>query len=169
MPDVDVKNFLIAGPELLIQNLVQLSQVEKQEALSFNKVLRTFIINNELKADVSSSGSTASKVSGTVEYIGERKDGGKGIEMFLRSRSGNKVFVLGEENVEKALFSKRTLTISEVAQTCPICKSVISSKDVTIQCPACGVSAHKDHLLEYIKIHGQCPKCGKRLTMKGKE
>jgi DNA-directed RNA polymerase subunit RPC12/RpoP len=35
-----------------------------------------------------------------------------------------------------------------------------------IQCPACNVRAHKDHFLEYLKIHGTCPKCNKRLTMK---
>ena len=170
MPDIDVKGFVLNGPEVLMQNILQISQTEKTEALNFSKVLRTFIINTELKAEISSSGSSATKVSGVVEWSGERKDGGQGIELFLRARTGNKVFILGD-NVENAFYNgaKRTLSISETPDTCPICKSMISAKDVIIQCPACNVKAHKDHFLEYIKIHGTCPSCGKRLSMKAKE
>jgi hypothetical protein len=167
MPDADVKGAMLNGPEMLMQDLHQLTQVGKQEALKFVKVLRTFVISSELKAEISSGGASANKVSGVVDWIGERKDGQKGVELFLRSRSGNKVFILGE-NVESALFNgpKYSLTISETPELCPICKSMISAKDVIIQCPACSVRAHKDHFLEYLKIHGTCPKCNKRLTMK---
>ena len=169
MPDVDVKGFILNGPEMLMQNLIQLSQGEKQEPINFSKVLRTFVLNSEVKAEISSAGSTATKISGIVDWIGERKDGQKGIELFLRGRSGNKVFILGG-NVEQALFngSKRSLIISETPELCPICKSIMSAKETTISCPSCGVKAHKDHFLEYIKIHGTCPKCGKRLSMKQK-
>ena len=171
MPEIDVKNFIINGPEILMQNLVQSTQqADKQASITFNQVLRTFIINDELKAEISSSGSAESKVSGVIEWIGERKDGEKGIELFIRSRSGNKVFIIGE-NIDKAFYNppKKTLTISEVPEMCPICKAMISAKDQIIQCPACNVKAHKDHFLEYIKIHGACPSCGKRLSMKAKE
>ena len=171
MPDVDVKGFILNGPEVLMQNLIQMSQNEKQDPINFSKVLRTFVLNTEIKAEVSSGGSSASKISGIVDWIGERKDGDKGIELFLRSRSGNKVFILGN-NIEQAIFngSKRSLSISETPETCPICKSAISAKDEIITCPNrdCNVKAHKDHFLEYIKIHGTCPKCGKRLSMKQK-
>jgi Zn finger protein HypA/HybF involved in hydrogenase expression len=159
---------MLNGPEMLMQDLHQLTTVGKQVGeLKFIKVLRTFIINTELKAEISTEGTSANKVIGVVDWIGERKDGQKGVELFLRSRSGNKVFVFGE-NDETALFNgqKNSLTISEAAETCLICKSVISAKDVVIQCPSCGVRAHKDHFLEYLKIHGTCPKCNKRLTMK---
>jgi len=169
MPDVDIKGFILNGPEVLMQNLIQMSQSEKQEPINFSKVLRTFVLNTDVKAEISSGGSSTSKISGVVDWIGERKDGDKGIELFLRSRSGNKVFILGE-NIEQASYngSKQSLTISETPETCPICKSGISAKDATIQCPSCSVKAHKDHFLEYIKIHGTCPKCGKRLSMKQK-
>ncbi len=169
MPDVDIKGFILNGPEVLMQNVIQMSQSEKQEPINFSKVLRTFILNSEVKGEVSSGGSAATKISGVIDWIGERKDGSKGIELFLRSRSGNKVFVLGE-NIEQASFnsSKRTLSVSETPESCPICKSGISAKDQTIRCPSCNVKAHKDHFLEYLKIHGTCPKCGKRLSMKQK-
>lgn len=154
---------------MLVQNLSNLTKTDKQEALEFTKVLRTFIVNSELKGEISTSGSSSSKISGIIEWIGERKDGGKGIELFLRSRSGNKVFVFGE-NLESATFNpqKRILSITETPENCPICKSVISSRDETIQCPACNIKAHKDHFLEYVKIHGTCPNCQKRLSMKAK-
>ncbi|MHA1648999.1 MAG: hypothetical protein ACTSYB_02305 [Candidatus Helarchaeota archaeon] len=170
MPDIDVKNFILNGPEILMQNLVQMSQIDKSATpLSFTKVLRTFILNTELKGEISTSGSSGNKVSGIIEWIGERKDGNKGIELFLRSRSGNKVFIFGE-NVQTASFNpqKLFLAIQEIPEQCPICKSAIAARDEIIQCPACGVKAHKDHFLEYIKIHGTCPKCQKRLSMKAK-
>ena len=168
MPDADVKSAMLNGPEMFVQDLLQLTQVGKQqEALKFVKVLHTYVINTELKAEISSGGASANKINGIIDWIGERKDGQRGVELFLRSRSGNKVFILGE-NVESALFNgpKYSLTISETPETCPICKSTISAKDVIIECPACNVRAHKDHFLEYLKIHGTCPKCNKRLTMK---
>ncbi|NVM54034.1 MAG: hypothetical protein HWN66_10070 [Candidatus Helarchaeota archaeon] len=169
MPEIDVKGYILNGPEMLMQNMAQLSTTERQETINFIKVLRTFILNTEVKAEISSFGASSSKVSGTIEWVGERKDGEKGIELFLRSRSGNKVFILGG-NVEQALFnsSKRVLIITETPEQCPICKSGIATRAATIQCPSCGVKAHKDHFLEYLKIHGSCPKCGKRLSMKQK-
>ncbi|MHA1129961.1 MAG: hypothetical protein ACTSQI_02160 [Candidatus Helarchaeota archaeon] len=170
MPEINVKNFILNGPEMLLQNMVQMTKQDKVEPLNFSQVLRTFIINTELKGEISTTGSSNSKVSGIIEWIGERKDGGKGIELFLRSRSGNKVFSLGE-NLEQALFNpqKRVLILAETPETCPICKSGISAKDEIITCPACGVKAHKDHFLEYLKIHGSCPSCGKRLSMKARD
>jgi len=167
MPDDDVKNALLNGPEMFVQDLLQLTQFGKQISMKVIKVLRTFVIDTELKAEISSGGATSNKVTGIVDWIGERKDGQKGIELFLRSRSGGKVFILGE-NVESALFNgqKYMLTISETPEVCPICKSTISARDIVIQCPACNVRAHKEHFLEYLKIHGTCPKCNKRLTMK---
>ncbi|MFX1297936.1 MAG: hypothetical protein ACFFD2_24195 [Promethearchaeota archaeon] len=170
MADIDVKNYILNGPEMLVQNLAQYSQTDKQESLSFNKVLRTFIINNELKGEISTSGGLSDKISGLIEWIGERKDGARGIELFLRSRSGEKIFIFGD-NIDTALYNpqKRLLIISEVPEICPICKSGISATDEAISCPACSVRAHKDHFLEYIKIHGTCPNCGKRLSMKAKD
>ncbi len=170
MPEIDVKNFILNGPEMLLQNMVQMTQQDKAEPLNFSQVMRTFIINSELKGEFSTAGSSGSKITGIIEWIGERKDGSKGVEIFLRSRSGNKVFTLGG-GIEQALFNpqKRILMIEETPETCPICKSGISAKDETISCPACGVKAHKDHFLEYLKIHGSCPSCGKRLSMKARE
>ena len=132
----------------MLLSLIHAITLNLGEIINFSKVLRTFILNSEVKAEVSSGGSSTSKISGIIDWIGERKDGDKGIELFLRSRSGNKVFILGE-NVEQASYngSKRSLSISETPETCPICKSGISAKDATIQCPSCSVKAHKDHFL----------------------
>lgn len=169
MPDVDVKGFLLSGPEVLMQNLIQMSQGEKQEPLNYSKVLRTFVLNSEIKAEISSSGSNSDKMSGIVDWIGERKDGQNGIELFLRSRSGNKIFTFGENTAEASFNGlKRVLIISETPENCPICKSGITAKDTVISCPSCNVRAHRDHFLEYLKIHGSCPKCGTRLSMKQK-
>ena len=85
MPEVDVKGYLLNGPEVLMQNLVQLSKGEKQEPIDFRKVLRTFVINTDVKAEISSSGSSATKVSGIVDWIGERKDGEKGVELLTNA------------------------------------------------------------------------------------
>ncbi|MHA1311439.1 MAG: hypothetical protein ACTSWR_06325 [Candidatus Helarchaeota archaeon] len=174
MVEIDVKNLIDNGPEKLVMAINNAINSERtKEAFEITKVLRTFIFDSPLKAEISisKSGSPVSKISGTVKWIGDRRDGKKGIEIFLDSRENQKPFIIGIDNLESAKFNseKRLLLISQVPLVCPVCKGIIKPGDVKIKCPACGVVAHKDHFLEYLKIHGTCPSCGKRLSTKSKK
>ncbi|TFF85885.1 MAG: E3 ubiquitin-protein ligase [Promethearchaeota archaeon] len=171
MVEIDIKNILNKGPEKLVMTLNNAINSERtKEPFEFTKVLRTFVFDSPIKAEISiSSGNTSSKISGQIKWIGERRDGNAGIEIFLEAND-SKPLSLGTENIDSASFNsdKRILSLSKVPKICPVCKAVIKPTDTIIRCPACKIEAHKDHFLEYVKIHGKCPNCEKRLSMKGK-
>lgn len=47
---------------------------------------------------------------------------------------------------------------------CMVCKLIIEKEQEIVRYPYCDGLAHRDHILEYVKVKGQCPSCGKRLT-----
>lgn len=49
---------------------------------------------------------------------------------------------------------------------CMICKKELRVRDPATWCPFCGGPAHRAHLLEYLRKHGQCPLCGAQLDRK---
>jgi predicted RNA-binding Zn-ribbon protein involved in translation (DUF1610 family) len=48
-------------------------------------------------------------------------------------------------------------------EKCIVCNLIIGENDEITKCPYCSGLAHRDHMLEYIKVKGQCPSCGKEL------
>jgi hypothetical protein len=46
---------------------------------------------------------------------------------------------------------------------CQICKRGFTDNEVSIKCPHCLNHFHRNHLLEYVKIKGDCPVCKERL------
>ncbi len=48
-------------------------------------------------------------------------------------------------------------------EKCTVCNLIIGKDDEITKCPYCSGIAHRDHILEYIKIKGECPRCGKEL------
>lgn len=173
MVEIDVKKVINDGPEKLVMTINNSINSERsKDPFEFTKVLRTFIFDTPIKAEISISkdGSTVSKTSGNVKWIGDRRDGNDGVEIFLDIKDDSKSFLLGLENLDSASFDsgKRILSLSQVPAICPVCKGVLKPSDSKIKCPACGINAHRDHFLEYVKIHGKCPNCDKKLSMKGK-
>ncbi|MEM3587465.1 MAG: hypothetical protein QXO71_09115 [Candidatus Jordarchaeaceae archaeon] len=53
----------------------------------------------------------------------------------------------------------------EIVIKCVLCKSNISPAKVCYY-PHCNSSFHRDHLLEWVKVRGNCPHCGIRLSQK---
>jgi len=171
--EIDVRNLVNSGPEKLVMAINNAINSERtKEPFEFTKVLRTYVFESPIKAEISivSSSSTISKISGIIKWIGDRRDDKPGIEIFLDKLDKPKPLVFGSENLDKAVFNseKRILLLSQVPAICPVCKGVIKPTETKIKCPACATEAHRDHFLEYLKIHGTCPSCGKRLSTKGK-
>ncbi|MBD3230051.1 MAG: hypothetical protein GF329_17870 [Candidatus Lokiarchaeota archaeon] len=67
-------------------------------------------------------------------------------ERFVSSTS-----IIGEWNWEKL-------------SRCIVCNLPIKQNENVIKCPHCKKYAHRDHLLEWIKIKGKCPFCGRKLS-----
>jgi predicted RNA-binding Zn-ribbon protein involved in translation (DUF1610 family) len=55
---------------------------------------------------------------------------------------------------------------NDVVSTCMVCGQELKVRDSLAWCPHCGGSAHRDHLLEYLHVHGQCPACSQHLDEK---
>jgi hypothetical protein len=49
-------------------------------------------------------------------------------------------------------------------EKCIVCLLPMAPGSEITKCPHCGGIAHKDHLLEWIKVKGFCPKCKNKLT-----
>ncbi len=52
----------------------------------------------------------------------------------------------------------------EERDKCTVCLLPMEAGSVITKCPHCGGIAHKDHLQEWVKIKGFCPKCKNKLT-----
>nr|MDO8081290.1 zinc ribbon domain-containing protein [Candidatus Freyarchaeota archaeon] len=46
---------------------------------------------------------------------------------------------------------------------CSVCNEDIFSEDRPVKCPHCGALSHREHLAEWIREKGSCPKCGGKL------
>ncbi len=42
---------------------------------------------------------------------------------------------------------------------CTVCHGAIGVSDLVLLCPYCQGTAHRSHILEYVKVKGQCPYC----------
>jgi hypothetical protein len=60
--------------------------------------------------------------------------------------------------------AKKCPECGEKVVKCPICTVPLQFGDDFVKCPHCKTFAHRDHLLEWIKIKGICPMCRKPLT-----
>lgn len=47
---------------------------------------------------------------------------------------------------------------------CIVCHHHIGIEVPTLMCPHCGGEAHRSHLLEWLKVKGTCPNCGRKLS-----
>ena len=50
-------------------------------------------------------------------------------------------------------------------EQCIICRHPIHSSEASVQCQICHNSFHKNHLLEWLKVFGDCPICHNRMTV----
>ena len=170
MTDEDITKEVIEGPKKIVE-IMKSKDIDKKDPLSYTQTLNTFLFDNDIKATIYSSDQPgASKVSGTVEWLGDRKDREKGIEIFIRTRGESQAVIIGLNNLKSAKYNpqKRSFSIVQNPLSCPVCNQAILPSQKTISCPNCHVIAHKDDYLEYLKINGECPACKAKLTMKGK-
>ncbi len=170
LPDEDISKEIIEGPGKVIE-IMEKKDADKKEPFSYTKTLKTFLFDNAIKATIHSSDDPgATKISGNVEWIADRRDQEKGVEFFVRTRSEGKVVSIGLHNLKSATYNpqKRSFEIVQNPITCPVCNKPIQADQTTISCPNCHVQAHKEDFLEYLKLNGECPSCKAKLTMKGK-
>lgn len=67
-------------------------------------------------------------------------------------------------NSQSVLIRQCTECNEELA-SCQICKRGFAENETMVKCPHCDNPFHKNHLLEYIKIKGECPVCKEDLKI----
>ena len=144
---------------------------KKKDQLQYSKILHTYILETDVKVDILESDKpNANKISGKLEWIGNRREAVKGVELFCSfGRNQDKqIFNFGNETTKSFEYSpqKRLFSIVQIPNYCPVCNGPIATKHETISCPNCKVVAHKDHFLEYLRVNGKCPKCEATLNIK---
>lgn len=79
-----------------------------------------------------------------------------------------------ESALNVALKKQKDLTSNEIVTAveftnaqredfCMICKLQFKNKDTILQCPVCESLYHKEHLIEWIRVHKNCPVCSQKL------
>ncbi|MHA1798843.1 MAG: hypothetical protein ACTSVY_10405 [Candidatus Helarchaeota archaeon] len=144
---------------------------KKKDKISYSKILHTYLLDTDVKVNIlESDRPNANLISGRVEWIGNRREAVKGVELFcsLGRNQGKKLFNFGLDTTKSFEYNpqKRLISIVQIPLSCPVCNGPISAKQDTISCPNCKTVAHKDHFLEYLRVNGKCPKCGATLNIK---
>ena len=73
-----------------------------------------------------------------------------------------------EKAVKKKPMEERVIRREDkgkVIGRCSICKHVIREKEKIVSCPFCDEQYHFEHLMEWVKIRGECPNCQKKLQL----
>ena len=65
---------------------------------------------------------------------------------------------------EQWAYYEEPYELGEIIDQCTVCQLAIYEKEEVLKCPHCGASAHKSHLLEWVKIKGYCPNCSNNLN-----
>lgn len=79
-----------------------------------------------------------------------------------------------QEALNLALGKQKEITPNEIVKAvettsfakddfCMVCKLSFKTKKDILQCPICESLFHKDHLLDWIRIHQNCPVCSQKL------
>ncbi|MFX0101092.1 MAG: hypothetical protein ACFFCS_16070 [Candidatus Hodarchaeota archaeon] len=160
----NIRKALMTSPKMFIQEVA-----EDYEGLEYTLARTTYIMEQlkatPLKIDVKKGG--RSIISGTLVWVGEDPTGG-GIEFYLDNK---KHLYPNADNVKGAFFHSQgkggggyvEITVHDTSIRCLICGKEIEIFDEPASCPVCGAKSHLVHLLEWVRMKGECSACSARL------
>lgn len=91
-----------------------------------------------------------------LEILGGFKHKKKGL-------SGKGMQVLVNEYLSKITLIDKQMSQVAIGLRCSVCQEFLTLPDEVLVCEWCGSPAHKNHLLNYVKLNGYCPACGEYL------
>ncbi|MHA1195670.1 MAG: hypothetical protein ACTSRH_06575 [Promethearchaeota archaeon] len=137
------------------------------EGLKYTKVIQTFVMEDRrLNLFVESEG--AGNFKGKVVWIGNKKDESMGTVFCVENGTELKQITPTAENTDKVILDtkKETIRIITASKTkCAVCGKNIEIFDEVAGCPLCGAKAHKDHMIDWIRLKHSCPVCKKALNV----
>ena len=137
------------------------------EDIKYTKVIQTFVMENRnLNLQLEREGSSYFK--GKIVWIGNKKDDTDGTIFCVDTRSELKQINPTAENTENVVLDtkKALVRISTASKSnCAVCGKGIEIFDEVTGCPICGSKAHRDHILDWVKMKHACPVCKKSLNI----
>jgi len=158
---VDLTNEVFKDPFEVINKLT--SSLE----LDYTKVIQTYVLEDR-KLDISLEKQGTSYFKGKIIWIGNKKDDSAGTIFCVDAKNELKQISPTAENTEKVELDlkKNLIKVSTESKTkCAVCGKSIEIFDESAGCPLCEAKAHKDHLIEWVKMKNSCPICKKILNV----
>ncbi|TFF93673.1 MAG: hypothetical protein EU543_03080 [Promethearchaeota archaeon] len=158
---IDITQEVFKEPIEVIKKLTANINIE------YTKVIQTYVMENRiLELILLKNGSSYFK--GKIVWIGNRKDDSQGTVFCVDTKSELKKINPTAENTEDIVLDKKKgviLISTESKAKCSVCGKDIEIFDEVLGCPLCGAKAHKDHILDWIKMKHNCPVCKKSLDI----
>ena len=139
------------------------------EELKYTKVIQTFVMEDRrLNLVIESEG--AGDLKGKVVWIGNKKDESAGTVFCIDNRTELKQITPTAENTEKIILDIKKETIKVITSSktkCAVCGKGIEIFDEVLGCPLCETKAHKEHMIDWVRMKHSCPVCKKSLNVSG--
>ncbi len=137
------------------------------EGLKYTKVIQTFVLEDRrLNLSIDSEGTGEFK--GKVVWIGNTKDESAGTIFCIDNKTELKQITPTAENTETVILDikKELIRVTTSSKTkCAVCGKKIEIFDEVIGCPLCETKAHKDHMVDWVRMKHSCPVCKKSLNV----
>jgi hypothetical protein len=159
---VDITNEVFKEP---FEVMKQISS--NLEDLKYTKVIQTFVMEDR-RLNLSLEREGSSYFKGKVVWIGNKKDDSEGTIFCVDNRNELKQINPNPENTEKVILDikKDTIKVSTASKTkCAVCGKNIEIFDEVAGCPLCQSRAHKEHMIDWVRMKHSCPICKKSLNV----
>lgn len=161
---IDVRKELLKSPGEIVV-VLQGPDVD----LEFTKVVQTYVSEDgDLSLELEKDGKTF--FSGEVIWIGNRRDGGMGVEICVKVDKGTRTIIPTPDTTKEAHLDLRkknpTIHIKTLSRVrCAVCGKGLEIFDETSSCPICAAKAHTEHMVGWIQKENGCPVCKKALQV----
>ncbi len=153
--------------EVFKEPIEVVKQLSSNLDLKYTKVIQTYVMEDRrLNLTLEREGSSYFK--GKVVWIGNKKDDTEGSIFCVDTKDELKQINPTAENTEKVTLDikKELIKISTASKTkCSVCGKNIEIFDELTGCPICEAKAHKDHLIDWVRMKHTCPVCKKSLNV----
>ncbi|MFX0035848.1 MAG: hypothetical protein ACFE9I_09445 [Candidatus Hermodarchaeota archaeon] len=153
--------------EVFKEPIEVVKQLSSNLDLKYTKVIQTYVMEDRrLNLTLEREGSNYFK--GKVVWIGNKKDDTEGSIFCVDTKDELKQINPTAENTEKVTLDikKELIKISTASKTkCSVCGKNIEIFDELTGCPICEAKAHKDHLIDWVRMKHTCPVCKKSLNV----
>ena len=158
---LDLTNEVFKGPTEVV------NKIAESIGLKHTKVIETFVLEErDLKIALQKQSGVFFR--GTITWIGDNKTSSQGTIFCVESGSELKLINPNEENTKQVLLDMKRRIVNVLTEgkvNCNVCGKNIEIFDETASCPICNTKAHKDHLLEWVKMKHICPSCEQPLKI----